>query len=246
MAVLFFIFGTVFGSFLTVIGIRLPVNESFICGRSSCPTCKQTLSPVDLVPIISYIQCKGVCKYCHEPISNMYIRMELVAGITWVWAYVHIGIQFELLIALMFISMLHMIVVSDLLYMIIPNIILLSFFPLFLILRGIFPLHSIYEPLLGAIVGFAIVFLIYYFSRGGMGAGDVKLFAVIGTVLGVKNVLLTLLLACILGTIIGGALLYLQVIGRKQPIPFGPFIAVAAFVSYLYGDALLVMYLQFF
>lgn len=100
--------------------------------------------------------------------------------------------------------------------------------------------------IIGAFLGFALIALIIFISKGGMGAGDMKLFFVLGIVLGWKQVLLTFFLASLIGTIFGIFLKSLQKLKRRQPIPFGPSIAVAAMISYFHGETLLELYLSLF
>ncbi len=163
-------------------------------------------------------------------------------GLLWASMYVYIGLQLELVTAILFLCMLHIVVVSDLWYMIIPNQVLLFFTPLFLILTFISPDDTLKESLLGALVAFGLLYLIYVLSHGGLGGGDVKLFAVLGLVLGIHLILLTLFIACVLGSMVGGTLIFIRKIRRTEPIPFGPFIAVAAVIAYVYGEQIIYVY----
>lgn len=244
--VLFFIVGITFGSFFNVVGIRLPNNKTFTKGRSKCPTCCQTLKSYELIPVLSYVLQQGKCRHCGTSISQQYIWVETAAGFLFACCFYQIGWQFELITALLFMSMLLLIFVTDILYRTIPDKILLFFLPLFIILRIFHPLAPWYDSILGAVFGLGIPLLIIICSKGGMGAGDMKLFAVIGVVIGVGSTLLALFIASFIGSIIGGIYLYHWGVSRKQPIPFGPFIAVAAVVCYFYGSALLELYGRLF
>src|SRR5699024_4736589 len=127
-------------------------------------------------------------------------------------------------------------------YMLIPNKLLLFFLPIFIILRIIEPLTPWHSSITGAIVGFVLLAFIIIASKGGMGAGDMKLFGVLGLVLGLKKVLLTFFLASLFGALLGGVLILLKIINRKQAIPFGPYIVLAALISYFYGDDIISLY----
>jgi leader peptidase (prepilin peptidase) / N-methyltransferase len=131
--------------------------------------------------------------------------------------------------------------------MLLPNRILLPFTPVFILARILFPGE---QPLwhygLGALLGGGIIILIIVLSRGGMGMGDAKLFALCGWVVGFPHTLIALLLACLMGTLVGGILLMLKIIGRKQPIPFGPFLALGTILSYAYGTQFIDSYLSIF
>ena len=139
-----------------------------------------------------------------------------------------------------------MIVVSDIAYMIIPDKVLLFFLPLLIIARVFSPLDPWWDSIVGAVLGFGILYLIAVVSRGGMGGGDIKLFFLIGLVLGWLNTLLTLFLASFIGMIIGIVVLKVSGKGRKTPVPFGPSIAIAAIIVYFYGSSLIDWYWNLF
>lgn len=239
---LFLILGLLLGSFFNVVGLRLPKGKTFVRGRSLCPKCKKTLRWFELIPVLSYLIQSGRCRRCNEPISIVYPTIELATALLFVFSFLKLGMSIEFFIALSLISMLMMIFVSDLAYMIIPNKILLFFLPIFIILRIISPLHPWWTSITGAAVGFGLLALIIIVSRGGMGAGDMKLFGVLGIVLGFKKVLVAFFLACLIGSIVGGLQLLFKKIQRKQHIPFGPYIVCATLITYFYGDSLLNMY----
>lgn len=176
-------------------------------------------------------------------ISPLYPVMELTTGILFMFSFKTFGFQIELIVALFLISMLIIFVVTDITYMLIPNKILLFFLPIFIVLRLLVPLDPWYDSIIGAVAGYVLIAIIIIVSRGGMGAGDMKLFGVLGIVLGLSNVLLTFFLAAILGTLIGGAYMLFTKVDRKQPIPFGPHIAVASIVTYFYGKNIIQFYL---
>lgn len=243
--ILFFLFGTIFGSFFNVVGLRVPKNVPFSNDRSYCPTCNKQLSWYELIPVLSFLTQKGKCRNCESRISFIYPVMELLTGLLFACSFMKIGFKLELITALLFISMLMIIFVSDITYMLIPNKILLFFLPFLAVMRIISPLDPWYNALIGAAVGFLFLAVIIIVSSGGMGAGDMKLFGVLGIVLGLGNVLLTFFIAALLGAVIGGILMALKKVDRKEPIPFGPYIVVGALVSYFYGSEIIHMYLSF-
>lgn len=244
--IVFFLFGITFGSFFNVVGLRLPENISFVHGNSQCPECRHRLGWHELIPVLSFCWQKGKCRHCHTPISVLYPVMELFTGILFAYAYMQLGFTFELIIAVLFISMIVTITVSDIVYMLIPNKILLFYLPLFILSRLIFPLDPWYDAVIGATLGFTLIALIIFISKGGMGAGDMKLFFVMGLVLGWKGVLLTLFLAALLGSVIGILLKQWQKGGAKQPIPFGPYIAIAGIITYFHGESMIDLYMSLF
>jgi leader peptidase (prepilin peptidase) / N-methyltransferase len=178
----YFILGLVFGSFFNVIGLRVPLKKSIVSPRSACSNCGHTLHPSELIPVFSYVLQKGKCRNCGAHISILYPLIELLTGCLFVFALIQIGFQMELLIALSLISLLVIIVVSDLAYMLIPDRILLLFLLIFIIERFFIPLDSWWNSIIGALGAFVVILLIALVSNGGMGGGDIKLFGVLGFV----------------------------------------------------------------
>lgn len=245
-SIMLFIIGIVFGSFFNVVGLRIPNKESFIKGRSYCPHCKTSLRAIDLIPIVSFLMQRGTCRYCNERISMLYPTIELFTGLLFLYSYIQFGWQPELVTALLLMSMLMILFVTDLTYMLIPNKVLLFFLPFFIIMRIVSPLTPWYDSLIGAIVGFGLLALIIIVSKGGMGAGDMKFFGVLGFILGWQLVLLTFFLSALFGAIIGLFLMAIRRVKKGQPIPFGPYIVAATIVSYFFGEQLLTIYRSFF
>ncbi|MUV39327.1 Type 4 prepilin-like protein leader peptide-processing enzyme [Lentibacillus sp. JNUCC-1] len=149
---LFFVLGLIFGSFFNVVGLRVPEGRSFVNGRSACPNCNNTLGGKELIPVVSYIFQRGKCRHCKTKISLLYPVVELATGFLFAYSAYMIGLQFELITALLLVSMLMIILVSDLIYMIIPNKVLLFFFPLMIIMRIAVPLDPWWSPIAGGLV----------------------------------------------------------------------------------------------
>ncbi len=240
-----FLFGLIFGSFYNVVGLRVPQKESIVHPPSHCPKCQRRLTVLDLVPVLSYVFLGGKCRSCGNKISWVYPFIELMTGVLFAFAYWQLGWGIELIVAFFFISLLVIIVVSDLAYMLIPDKVLIFFLPLLAIGQVLSPLTPWWDSLVGAVVGFGILYIIAVLSNGGMGGGDIKLFFLIGLVLGTIDTLLTLFLAAVIGMIVGIIVLSKNKQGRKTPIPFGPSIALAAVIVYFYGDLLINWYLGF-
>ena len=213
---------------------------------SHCTNCQRRLTALDLIPVLSYIVLRGKCRSCNVRISPIYLVTEFVTGLLFAFAVWTLGLTVETAVALFFISLLVIIVVSDFAYMLIPDKVLLFFLPFLLVGRIFSPLDPWWDSLLGAVIGFGILYLIAVISKGGMGGGDIKLFFLIGLVLGVLNTLLTLFLAAFIGMIAGIIVLKVRNQGRKTPVPFGPSIALAAIIVYFYGDLIFDWYINLF
>lgn len=240
--ILVFVFGLVFGSFFNVVGLRVPMKESLIQPPSHCTTCQRQLTPKDLIPVLSYIVLRGKYRSCGQKISWIYPLMELLTGILFTFSYWQFGFSEEFIVALLLISLLVIVVVSDIAYMLMPDKVLLCFLPLLVIGRMLAPLTPWWDSIVGAVFGFGILYSIAVVSRGGIGGGDIKLFFLLGLVLGTINTLLTLFIAAFIGMVVGIIVLQVRQQGRKTPIPFGPSIALAAVIVYFYGNVIVQWY----
>ncbi|WCK53649.1 prepilin peptidase [Aneurinibacillus sp. Ricciae_BoGa-3] len=243
----FFLYGLILGSFFNVVGLRLPKKESIISPPSHCTNCNTRLTARDLIPVLSFFINGRKCRTCKTPISPIYPVMELITGILYAALYYTYGFTWELLMALLFASMLVIITVSDLAYRIIPDKVVFPFFGVFLILRFfIHPTESFISHLIGMVLAFGIFLLIAIISRGGMGGGDIKLFAVIGLYFGYPLLLLTILLSTLLGSIYGILLIVTKGAGRKTEVPFGPFIALGSLCALFWGSDIIDWYVRTF
>ncbi|ANU19194.1 prepilin peptidase [Planococcus plakortidis] len=240
------VFGLVFGSFYNVVGLRVPKNESIAYPPSHCTTCERRLTALDLVPVFSYLFLRGKCRSCGSSIHWVYPLMEAITAVLFASVFLKFGFTPELVVGLLFVSMLVIITVSDIAYMLIPDKVLLPFAMVLLVLRLFVPLDPWWDSLLGAAVGFSVLLLIATLSKGGMGGGDIKLFFVIGLALGTAGTLLTLFLASFIGAVAGIILLRVRKQGRKTPIPFGPSIALSAVLVYLWGEQFIGWYVNLF
>lgn len=132
--------------------------------------------------------------------------------------------------------------IIDLDHFYIPDKLLITGAILWTGLRIFLPFIPVKDALLGAALGFAIMLVIYLVSRGGMGFGDVKLAALIGLYLGPASTVLTLIVSFVVGAVAGICLMLLKIRGRKDMLPFGPFLAVGAYISMLWGPMLISWY----
>ncbi|MBZ5749410.1 prepilin peptidase [Metabacillus rhizolycopersici] len=245
LPLLLFIYGLLLGSFYNVVGLRVPINQSIVAPRSACPRCHHTLTAVELIPVVSFLNQRGKCRKCGTRISPLYPFVELMTAVLFLVSLLLVGWNFELLIALTLVSLFMIIFVSDITYMLIPDRILLFFLGLFLIERIIYPLDPWYNSIIGGIVALVLLLSIAVVSKGGMGGGDIKLFGVLGFVLGLKIVLLAFFLSTLVGTIFGMIRILQGKHKKREPIPFGPSIMVGTLIAYYFGDQLIHLYLSF-
>lgn len=235
------VLGLVLGSFFNVVALRVPVGKSIINPPSCCGHCGTKLRAVDLIPVVSYLISRGKCRYCGDSLSFLYPAGEVLTGLLYLWIVLRFGVTPEGMIGLLLVSLTVIISLSDLKYMKIPNKVLLFFAPLLLLGVSLFPSQPWWEHVLGGLLGGGIILL--FALRGGMGMGDVKLFAICGFVLGVPELILAFLIACLLGTVIGGGMMLIGRVSRKQPIPFGPWLMIGTLISYGYGSQIIQGYL---
>ncbi|MBM7554613.1 prepilin peptidase [Thalassobacillus pellis] len=241
-----FLYGIICGSFFNVVGRRMPAGESFTYSRSKCPHCSHHLKSSDLIPLLSYVMLLGKCRYCHKPISFLYPSVELLTGIMFAVSFLTFGWSYEFAGALLLITLSMIILVSDLLYMLIPNKLLLFYLPLFILYRIVYPLEPWFGSVFGAVGAAILLAVIIIVSKGGMGAGDMKLMGLLGIMFGFQQALLIFILALFTGAVISLTLLSVRMISRSKPVPFGPYIATGALLTYFKGEELMAWYSFFF
>lgn len=243
---IYIILALMIGSFLTLVAIRIPIGESIIKPNSYCPSCKHSLTQLDMIPIIGYIGLKGTCRYCNSRIPIIYPLGELLTVLVFIMIPIFVGFNKEMVIAYTFGLIMITITISDIKYRIIPDKITLPGIVLLFILRLFIHPMPFWNYLVGALVFGGLLLLFAILSRGGMGGGDIKLFFLIGLALGWQNTLLALFLASLTGTLVGGVLLLLGRIKQRQLVPFGPFIFIGAMISYFFGNEIWDLYIIYF
>lgn len=234
---LFFIVGIIFGSFYNVVGYRVPKGESLVYPPSHCTKCNHRLSPLELIPIFSFLFLEGKCKVCKEKISWFYPIFEFSSGVLFSVSYMVFGLSLECLLTIVFISMLLIIIISDYQTMIIPDSILIFFgFLIILIKYFIGGIEVVGVSLLNGLGAFAFMFLLkifgdFLFKKESMGGGDIKLLGVFGVMIGFPMSIVSVFLAAIIG-------LPISLINMKKTttheIPFGPYLAVSAIIIVLF------------
>ncbi len=246
--IIFFILGTIMGSFYMVVATRIPRGESIVTPPSHCDKCKHRLTPLELIPIFSYILQGGKCKKCKTKLSILYPLYELISGILFALTYISYGLTIDLIIPLTFISLLLIIVLSDIEYMIISDGVLI-FFTLTIMLE-IFLINDIGTlgySLLNGLISFSIMFLLrlfgnFIFKKDTMGGGDIKLMFIFGLVLGFKMTILSIFIGSFIGLPIS---LFLIKGKSNHEIPFGPFLSIGATIVILFQitfDKILMLY----
>lgn len=236
ISILFFLLGTVLGSFYNVIIYRLPESMSIVTPPSSCPSCKNRIAARDNIPILSFILLGGRCRNCGVRISARYPFVELLSGLILFLAYRFDGLSFMLARDLLFYSILLIVTFIDIDKRIIPDILSLGG-----LVVGFFIVSLLLDKgwkfsLAGIVVGAGILYFTALFyelitKREGLGGGDIKLLGMVGAFTGYKGAILTIFIGSVIGTLFGVSLILKEKGDMKTAVPFGPFLAVGAVIS---------------
>lgn len=233
--IMFFIVGTIFGSFYNVVGTRIPNNLSIVKPGSHCEYCNHELSWYELIPIFSYIFLKGKCKECHHKLSIFYPFTEIATGLLFLVSFHSFGFSLDLLTSLTLVSTFIIIIVSDINYLIIPDrfIIIPSILIIIIDLFNIGLLNTIIQIGYG-ILGFTLMYLVMLlgnklFKKESLGGADIKLMFLIGLVLDPMLTIIVLFLASFIALIPSIYLLYKN---KEHIVPYGPFLMIGLLIVY--------------
>ncbi|MCC0628446.1 MULTISPECIES: A24 family peptidase [unclassified Clostridioides] len=245
-----FIVGLLFGSFFNVCIFRIPEGISISRPPSHCMSCNTKLKPIDLIPVLSYLMSGRKCRYCYEKISSRYVIVELIVGILFLAVFMLYGVSKSTVYYLILVSLLIIITFIDIDHFIIPDKILVFGAIFAIIFNFLFKEIPIKDSIIGAFICGGSVWIIvilieFIIKKECMGGGDVKLFAMLGFYMGVKNGLLTALLSVYVGAVYGICVIILSKIKGKEynsVIPYGPFISIGALITILCGKQLFELY----
>lgn len=246
--------GLIFGSFANVCIYRMPRNMSVIKPNSHCTSCNAFIKWYDNIPILSYIFLKGKCRRCKSKISIKYPLVEFSCGVLFVSMYYLYGFVFMLIPFCLLVFSLLVTTIIDFEFKIIPDEIsfmlmivgfVTSFFNLNL---GETIGQRVLNSFLGFLVGGGSLFIIavigkFIFKKDAMGGGDIKVMAGVGTFIGWDKVLFAIFVASLFGSIVGIILIICKKIGRKQEIPFGPYLALSSFLTLFLSPQMIINYL---
>ena len=229
---LFFLFGIVIGSFLNVCISRIPEGLSIVSPGSRCPRCLKPIKPYDNIPVFGWLLLRGKCRNCALPISPMYPLVEFATGLIFLLTYYEYGISLLTLKWLIFSCLIIVLVVTDFRVRLLPDLINFPGLAMGLVLAFLVPISdstagtlffllgfqsfsfhtelffNVLNAVLGALVGSMLLWgaaALYKIvrKREGMGMGDVKMMAMVGSFLGPRGTFLTILLGTLLGSVIG-------------------------------------------
>lgn len=236
--VMFFILGSVMGSFFHVVATRMSNEESIVTPSSHCHICDHKLKWYELIPIVSYLIQGGKCRKCKETLPLSYLIIEVVTGILYVVCYHEYGFTNELIIGLIFVSILIIVIISDIEYMIILDEVLVfgSVITIisYLILYGLdITVYHVLDAALAFVAMYALKLLgDFMFKKESLGGGDIKLMFFFGLVLGLDLSVVTIFAATFIAFPIALFILFSR---KDNMIPFGPFLSMAAILILISG-----------
>lgn len=250
--VYFFIFGLLVGSFLNVIILRLPAKKDLVFARSACPKCGTQLKSYHNVPLFSFLALRGKCAFCKTRISWRYPLIELFTGLVAVWLMpnnlagqdlFHFFLFFTIacvFICHFMIDLDHHLLLDSL------NLYLLALF----LSYSVFYFHWTYW-LVGGLLGFLAplgVTWLFYKLRGqiGLGGGDIKLYGILGIYLGPTGIMFLIFLSCMIGAVVGLALIGAGKMTKDKPMAFGPSILIVAAFQIFFPEYASVVQSWFF
>ncbi len=254
---LIFIFGSIIGSFLNVVILRLPAEKN-LGGRSACWSCGHTLGFFDLFPVFSYLFLRGKCRYCKIKVSPRYLIIEIFTALLFMFSWWQLSpqvlkdyLQFAsiclavcIFVIVFVIDLEHFLIFDGVIYIGALLIFAINFAVSFN-QNQLFVLNGNWlSGIMGAIFVPLPFLFIWYFSKGRwMGLGDVKFCIFLGMLLGLKIAVVSLFFSIFIG---GIASLGLLALGKKQmtsKIPFGTFLSLGGFLAFFYGSSVLSWYL---
>ena len=265
-------FGLLLGSFLNVVILRIPPRlewawkrdareilelpevydpppPGIVVERSHCPQCKHQLSWYENIPVFSWLALRGRCRSCKTPISIQYPLVELLTMLLMVACVWRFGFGWQGFGAMVFTAFLIALSGIDLRTQLRPDQLTLPLMWLGLIASADGLYFGAKPALLGAVAGYLSLWSVWWLfkqitGKEGMGHGDFKLLAAIGAWVGLSGVLPTILLSSLVGAIIGSIWLAVKGRDRATPIPFGPYLAVAGWVTFFWGGDMIDAYLR--
>lgn len=286
-----FVFGSVVGSFLNVCIHRFPLEQSVVTPPSACPKCGQRIGWADNIPILSWIMLGARCRGCATPISWRYPAVEALTGLVFLLVFLKHGLVLATPVYMLLSAGLIVLIFTDLEHWIIPNEVTFGGMGLGIawslavmamgassggFIEGTY--EGVFDAFIGLAVGGGIILAIDFmsavvFKKPGMGMGDTKLLAMLGTFFGWKGALFIIMAASIIGSIVGIPLLLLKGRGAKTPdetaetppdtpkadapvdddpipegnyLPFGPCLALAGFAMIFFGPEIMEFVTEYY
>lgn len=249
--ILVILFGLIWGSFLNVVIYRVPAGLSLVRPPSACPACKARIKPYDNIPVVSFLVLRGKCRFCGAKIPVSYFLVELLTPAAFAVLYLRFGWGLTFVAAALFTSALIALGFIDFKHKILPDKITYPGIVLALAYAFVRSDLTFLQALLGGAVGAGFLLVVYgaYYllrKKEGLGLGDVTMMFMVGAFLGWLNALLTLILASVVGAAAGILIIVLKKKDLQYMLPYGSFLAPAAFVALAWGQRIWAAYFSLF
>ena len=216
--------------------------------RSGCPSCGHRITPLENIPLASYLWLRGRCSACRAPIGIRYPIVEAFTGVATAYCAWRFGFGYAAFGAMLFTWCMIALAAIDIDTQLLPDSITLPMLwaGLLFNLRGTFV--DLPSAVIGAVAGYLVLWIVYWAfklatGKEGMGFGDFKLLAAIGAWLGWKMLPFVILASSFVGAVAGIGLMILARRGRDVPIPFGPYLAGAGLIALFWGKEIVDRYL---
>ncbi len=241
--------GMAWGSFLNVVIYRLPREMSLLRPPSTCPDCEKRIKPYDNIPLLSYILLRGKCRYCQAKIPFSYFLVEFLTPLSFLLLFSQYSLSPFFFASCVFASAFIALAVIDFYHQILPDEITLPCLLLAIVYSLFRSDFNLMESLVGAVAGAGVLLFVYgaYYllrKQEGLGMGDVTMMLMIGAYLGWLQAFFTLILASFAGAVVGILFIIFKRKNLQYSLPFGTFLAPAAFVPLLWGDQIIQAYLN--
>ena len=264
------VLGLLIGSFLNVVIYRLPLmmmrdwkasvaeanalelpplpeRFNLATPRSHCPKCQAPVAAWQNIPVVSYLLLKGRCAHCQTPIPARYPSVEAITGLLSLLVIWHLGVGWAGLLGLVFLWVLVALTLIDVDHQLLPDTLTLPLMWLGLIANSFTLYIPLNQALWGAVAGYLSLWSVYWLfklltGKEGMGYGDFKLLAALGAWMGWQSLPLIIILSSLVGAVVGSIVLVLSGRGRDVRIPFGPYLAGAGLIAFIWGEPLMNLY----
>ncbi len=272
--VLCFLVSLLVGSFLNVVIYRVPVmmerewqasihegensdtqipqdRFNLAVPASTCPHCGHRIRWYENIPVVSYLFLKGQCRQCHAPISLRYPLIELLTAILSTLVIYQLGFNYAGFAAVVFTWALISLTFIDVDHQLLPDRITLPLLWLGLLVNSQNLFTSLHSAVFGAVAGYLVLWSVYWLfklltGKEGMGYGDFKLLAALGAWCGISQIPLLILLSSVAGVLLAVLLMLFKRHEASNPLPFGPYLAIAGWIALLWGHDITSAYLQFY
>ncbi len=230
----------------------MPLNESIVFPGSRCPHCAKPIAWHDNLPVLSWVFLRGRCRACAKPISIRYWLVELISGLIWAGLWYRLGWTAQLIAGITLMMILLAVLMTDIETGLIPDLLTLPGIVAGIVLSAAAPgllgenvwWQGLIQSAIGLVAGGGLLWFTGWlgeliFRKESMGGGDIKLMAMLGTFLGVTKIVFVFFIAPVLALPVA---LFARYVLKSETIPFGPYLALAGALLFLFGDPIIAYF----